>query len=65
MFHKDIPYSEKPSGDYENFHLEILGNTLRPKQNGYPFPNDIFLKFPERNVWISIIIIWTNDDLLH
>ena len=32
-------------------------NTLRPRQNGHPFPDDIFKRiFLNKNVWISIKI---------
>ena len=39
------------------FRLLSVFNTLRPKQNGLRFPNDIFKRiFMNENIWISIEI---------
>ena len=43
--------------DYLMFHCEYVVNTLRPRQNGRHFPDDIFkCIFLKENVWILIKI---------
>ena len=49
-------FSDFSSG-WSHYRLELL-NTLRPKQNGRRFPDDMILKiiFLNENMWISIKI---------
>ena len=62
---------EKALGPFNQLKLTL--NTLRPRQNGRHFSDDIFKWiFLNENVWISITIsltrrqaiIWTNDGLI-
>ena len=44
--------------DVDSWHTKRLLNTLRPRQNGRNFPDDIFkCIFLNENVWISINIL--------